>query len=165
MNELNDNDQLLTDVLGEGTSPGFREGLLEDTLRRVRRRRRFRHVRQGISVLAVLAVVSLLLVRRPAPVHRGPAEVATRPYTLVRTRPLPPAEQIQTRRFPAASMLASVRTEHVILTAEAGTRVRDLTDDELLALAPKPAALVRFSPHSAELVFVDEADRQESLRN
>ena len=32
-------------------------------------------------------------------------------------------------------------------------------------LVPKPAALVRFSPHSAELVFVNEVDRQELLGN
>ena len=49
--------------------------------------------------------------------------------------------------------------------AEAGAQVRALTDEELLASVPKPAALVRYSPHSAELVFVNEVDRQELLGN
>ena len=35
----------------------------------------------------------------------------------------------------------------------------------LLALVPKPAALVRHGPHSAELVFVSTVDRDELLRN
>ena len=58
-----------------------------------------------------------------------------------------------------------MRTGNIILTAQAGSPIREINDDELLALVPKPAALVRFGPHSAELVFVNAADRDELLRN
>jgi hypothetical protein len=41
--------------------------------------------------------------------------------------------------------------------------LRELSDDELLALAPAPAALVRVGPHSAELVLANQSDGD--LRN
>jgi hypothetical protein len=42
--------------------------------------------------------------------------------------------------------------------------IREIDDDELLALVPRPAALVRHGPRSAELVFVNLVDRDELLR-
>jgi hypothetical protein len=163
MSDPRHRERLLADVLGEGATADFREGFLNETLRLVRRRRRFRQVRAAASGLAVLAALALLLWPH-APSSRGPAPLPAKPYTLVRTQPLPPAAWVQTQPLPASCIVASVRTDHLITTAEAGVRIRDLTDDELLALVPRPAALVRLGPHSAELVFVNQEDREELLR-
>ena len=164
MNEPGHNERLLADVLGEGISADFRQGLLSETLHLVRRRRRYRQARNATSVLGLLAAFGLL-VWHQSPSVRSPFASPAKPYALVRTQPLPPASWVETRPFPASSIVTSARTDHIVHTAEAGARVRGLTDDELLSLVPKPAALVRFSPQSAELVFVNEVDRQELLGN
>jgi hypothetical protein len=41
----------------------------------------------------------------------------------------------------------------------------ELDDDELLALLPSPALLVRRGPHLADLVFADPKGEQVLLRN
>jgi hypothetical protein len=164
MNERRPRERLLADVLGEGISADFRQRLLSETLHLARCRRRFRQVRNATPVLALLAALGLL-VSHPFRSVRSPFALSAKPYALVRTLPLPPAVWVETRPFPASSIVASARTDHIVVTAEAGTRVRDLTDDELLALVPRPAALVRFGPHSAELVFVNAEDRTELLRD
>ena len=164
MNKPSQRRRLLADVLGEGISADFRQGLLRETLHLAQRRRRVRQVRSTVSVLAVLAAFGLL-VWHQLPSGRIPFALPARPYALVRTQPLPSVAWVETRPFPASSIIASARTDHIILTAKAGVQVRALTDEELLAAVPKPAALVRFSPHSAELVFVNEVDRQELLGN
>ena len=87
------------------------------------------------------------------------------PYKLVRTQPLPPAAWVETKPLTPSDIVSSVRTDNIILTARTGNPIRRLNDDELLALLPKPAALVRFGPHTAELVFVNAADQDELLRN
>jgi hypothetical protein len=164
MNDPKNRERLLADVLGEGISADFRQGLLSETLHLARRRRRFRQVRNATSVLALLAAFGLL-VWHQFPSRHSPFALPAKPYALVRTQPLPTAAWVETRPFPASSIVASTTTDHIVLTAETSARVRDLSDDELLALVPKPAALVRFSPHSAELVFVSQVDRQELLGN
>ena len=164
MNEPGQDEQLLADVLGEGVTGDFLEGMLNETLRLARRRRRFRQARNAASAVALLAALGLL-VWHPLLPGRGPAASPAKPYALVRTHPLRPAAWVQTKPFPASSILVSERTKNIVLTANAGMRVRELNDDELLALVPKPAALVRFGPHSAELVFVNAADRMELLRD
>jgi hypothetical protein len=164
MNDPGPSERLLSDVLGEGISADFRQGLLNETLHLARRRRRFRQARNATSVLAMLAVLGIL-VWHQFPSGRSPIALPAKSYALVRTQRLPAALCVETRPFPASSIVASARTSHIVLTGEAGGRVRDLSDDELLALVPKPAALVRFHPHEAELVFVNEVDRQELLGN
>ena len=88
----------------------------------------------------------------------------TKPYTLVRTQPLPLAACVVTRPLSPENLLVSARLENIIVTARASVPIREINDDELLALAPKPAALVRRGPHSAELVFVSAVDRDKLLR-
>ncbi len=154
---------MLTDVLGEGLSADFRTGLLDETLRLARRRRRFRQVRGTASALAALAALALL-VWHQMPAGRPPTALPPKPYTLIRTQPLPASAWVVTRPFPAASLVVSVPTQSVVLTAKAGLRPREISDEELLALLPKPAALVRCGPHCAELVFVSAEDRDEVLR-
>jgi len=164
VNDFHQNERLLTDVLGEGTSADFRAGLLNQTLRLARQRRRFRQARRAASALAVLVGLGLL-VWREVPSGLRPASLPAKPYALVRTQPLPPAAWVATRPLSPASLLVSAKLGNIVVTAQAAVPVREINDDELLALAPKPAALVRHGTHSAELVFVNAADRDELLRN
>lgn len=164
MNDPGQNERLLADILGEGVAADFREGLLNQTLHLARRRRRFRQMRGAASALAVLVGLGLL-VWHQFPSGRAPESLPAKLYTIVRTQPLPPAAWVSTQPFSPAQLVATTRTSNIVATAGAGTPIREINDDELLALVPKPAALVRFSPHTAELVFVDPADREALLRN
>jgi hypothetical protein len=164
VNNPGPNERLLADILGEGVSADFREGLLNEMLQHARRRRRFRQVRGAASALAVLAVLGLL-VWDQFPSGRAPAGFPAKPYAVVRTQPLPPTAWVRTKPLAPASLVASVKTGNIVSTPATGSLIRELNDDELLALVPRPVALVRFSPNSAELVFVNQADHDELLRN
>jgi hypothetical protein len=164
MNDPKPEAQLLTEVLGEGVSADFRQGLLSETLHLARRRRQTRQVRNVASVLAVLAGLALL-VWHQIPSRQVPSTSRQKPYALVHTQPLKLAACVQTRPFPASRTVTSARLDNIIVTTRAGSRVRELNDEELLALAPEPAALVRYGPHWAELVLVNTADQQELMRN
>jgi hypothetical protein len=164
VNDRRQNEHLLRDVLSEGISADFREGLLKQTLRLARRGRRFRQARRAASALAVVVGLGLL-VWHQFPSGRGPAGLPAKPYALIRTQPLPPAAWVATRPLSAARLVASAKNGNIVVIAKTGVPVREINDDELLALVPKPAALVRRGPHSAELVFVSTADRNELLRN
>jgi hypothetical protein len=163
MSDPRHSERLLTDVLGEGVSTDFRTGLLNETLRLARRRRRVCQVRRVAVALAMVAALGIVVGHQSFVHWRSPRQ-HVKPYTLVRTRPLPPAAWVSTRPLSAARLVASATTQNIILTAVAGRRVPIISDDELLALAPKPAALVRFGPHSAELVFVNRDEGQAKLQ-
>ena len=164
MNDARHNEGLLADVLGEGVSVDFRERLLNETLHLARRRRRFRQIRGTASALAVLVLLGLLIWHQ-IPANRAPVDLSAKPYLIVRTQPLPATALVRTKPLSLVSLVTSLRTASIIVTAEAGAPVPELNDDELLALLPKPAALVRCGPHCAELVFANQADRDELLRN
>jgi hypothetical protein len=161
MNDPGHNEPFLSDVLREGIPADFREGLLNQTLRLARRRRRFRQGRRAASALAVVVGLGLLVWQR-LPSNLRSTGFPAKPYTIVRTQPLPPAAWVATRPLSPANLVASAMTGNIIVTAKAGVPVREINDDELLALVPEPAALVRFGPHSAELVFVDLARRPQT---
>ncbi len=164
MSDLGPSERLLSDVLSENTAGDLRAGLLNHTLRLASRRRHICHARRAASAVAVITALGLLLWHQ---IPLSPTRIASpvRHDELVHTRPLSTANWVTTRRLPVSSILASVPTTNIILTAEASNAVHPLSDDELLALAPQPAALVRFAPHTAELVFVKQDDTSESLRN
>ena len=164
MSDLRQSEGLLSDVLSESTAADFRAGLLDHTLRLARRRRRFRQARQAASALAVMVAFGLLAWHQSRPSATRVVS-PVRCYELVRTSPLPTANWVTTGQLPASAILASVPVANIILTAEASSPVHPLSDDELLSLAPQPAALVRFGPHTAELVCVKQDDTNESLRN
>jgi hypothetical protein len=164
VNDLRHKDRLLADILGEVVSAEFRESLLNETLRSARRHRRRRQVRGLASALAVVALLAFLLWHLSPP-GRGPSGRPAKPYQLVRTQPLPRAAWVGTKPFPPAGLVSSAATGQIVLTVNAARVVHEITDDELLALVSKPAALVRLGPHSAELVFVNAEDRDEVLRN
>ena len=153
MNDLRHNERLLSDVLREGVSADFREGLLNQTLRLARRHRRFRQARRAATALAVVVGLGLVVWQR-LPSTLRPTGFPAKPYTVVRTHPLPAAAWVATIPLSPAHLVASAKSRNIVVTARAGVPVREISDDELLALAPTPAALVRFGPHSAELVLV-----------
>jgi hypothetical protein len=163
VNNPKQTERLLTDVLGEGNPADFRDGLLHETLRLARHRRQARQLRRAASTLAVLVGLGLLTWHQFPP-SRGPAGLPAKPYAIVRTQPLPPGSWVATKPLSPAGFVASISTGNIVVTAKAGVPVREINDDELLALAPKPAALVRHGPHSAELVFVNLADQDELPR-
>lgn len=162
MNDSRETERLLTEVLGEGAAADFRQSLLDETLRLARRHRRLRQVGRAVAALAVLAGLGLLVWQR---LPSGSSVPPTKPYALVRTRPLPPAAWVMTKPLGPESLVASVATADVVTTAAAGVAIREMNDDELLTLAaPKAAVLVRLGPHMAELVFADPAAQEALMR-
>src|SRR5437588_2059373 len=107
MNNSPDNERLLADVLAEEGDPSFRELLLGQTLHLVRRQRRFRKIRRATSVVAVIAGLMLLVWRfLPSPSNKPLAPA--KPYTLVRTQPLPASAIVGTTPFPPSNLITSM---------------------------------------------------------
>ena len=165
MNQPRDQERLLTDVLAEESAAGFREALLSETLGLVRRRRHVRQAWRAASALALIAGLGVVVWRILPPTAVAPG-TASRGYEFVVSRPLPPAAVVVSQPFAADRVVASVRKAEVVRTSPSRGTVREINDGELLALlGPKPAALVRLAPHSAELVFINPADEEELFRN
>ncbi len=165
MNRRLEKERLLADVLADGNAGELRELLLTETLGRVRRRRRSRQAWRAACALALVAGFGVLLWRGPGGRAVVPS-LASRPYAVVVSRPLPAAAVVSTQPFPASRIVVSDRSAEVVLTASNGLKPCDINDAELLALlGSKPVALVRHAPHAAELVFVNQEDEAELFRN
>ena len=160
MNRQNDNERLLADVLAGGDAAGFREALLSETLRLARRRRHFRRARQAAAVVAMLAGIALLAWHSLPPQVKSP-EARRQNYAVVHSQPLPAAALVMTRPLANDRLVASFTNVQRVQTAPRGGQFREIDDDELLALAePKPAALVRLGPHTAELIVLNSTDQE-----
>jgi hypothetical protein len=162
MSHLPDNERLLKDVLAEESAEGFREALLSETLRQARGRRRRRHV-QRVGGIVVMLVAATLLIWRTLPGSRTQQlqrAVAPPPlnYQLILTQPTPATMLVESRQLPNGLVVSSFETARVISTTAKSGGFREIGDGELLALAPRPAALVRRSPHDAELILPKAAD-------
>ncbi|HUZ06232.1 MAG TPA: hypothetical protein VMV89_01955 [Candidatus Paceibacterota bacterium] len=163
MNRRIDNDDLLVDVLS-GTEPAdFRDALLGETLRLVRRRRRWRQMRQSAGVFAVAGLLAVLGWQNwPEPIAVSPPVAkmaAPTPYKLVRTEPLPDNDIVTTRSFLENQLISS--SSNVVQVETAGGGYRQINDAQLLALvAQRPAVLIRTGPHSEELVFANPEDKK-----
>ena len=160
MNRPNDHERLLADVMAGPDAAGFRETLFGETLRLARRRRRFRQARQAVPVVAVFIGLALLI-RPGLPPRVTRHEAPQENYAVVLSQPLPVAALVKTRPLAIDHLVASITNARLVQTAQDGGRVREIDDDELLALAePKPAALVRLGPHTAELVVLNGTDQE-----
>lgn len=164
MNREPENERLLTDVLSEAAPADFREALLGETLRLARQRRQFRQARRVCGVLAVLAVAAIVIVRS-LPQRSVKPQPSSASYQLVRSQPLSAGQIVVTRPFAPQQIVASVETASVVHTTPDSGGFREIGDDELLAIAPQPAALVRRGPHEVELVLVKPDDQKESPVN
>jgi hypothetical protein len=164
MSHLSENERLLKDVLADEAVDGFREALLSETLRHARNRKKGRQARRIGSVLVVLAAATLLIWRNlPQPRTRQPQPAFAPPplnYQLTQTQPTPAPMLIETRPMSDRLVVSSLETANVIRTTATSGGFREIGDGELLALAPKPAALVRRSPHDAELILPKSADEE-----
>ncbi len=155
-------EELLDDVLAEAAPGDFREELLGETLRQVRRRRRYRYARNVMGIFVALALLGVLIFPR----HGGKPSIAVAPpkgkpieknYTLVSTRPLPMEAIITTHPLAVAQFTTSNTNIEVVETTRGNFRT--INDDELLVLlAGHPAALIRVGPNSEKLVFANPQD-------
>ena len=162
MNPEPDHEPLLADVLAEDAPADFREAMLGETLRLVRRRRRWRQTRRAAILLVTLGLFAFLVGQNFPPHPRSPTPVAKmkdKSYEQVRTQPLPAAAVVATRPLPDDQSTTSVATAEIVQTSTGTFRV--ITDDELLALvSPRPAALVRLGPDSERLIFANPDDEK-----
>lgn len=169
MNKKINKDELLDDVLGEAAPAGFREALLDTTLRQVRRRRRVRYARNALGMLIVLALLIALIF----PKHTGRQPIAIAPtkekpleksYTLINTQPLPSSELVTTHSPATVQLITTKTTVEIVQTTTGNYRL--INDEELLALvAAHHAALVRTGPNSEKLIFANPQDAKDFLAN
>src|ERR1041385_3335593 len=156
MNEP-DREDLLADVLADTAPADFRDALLGETLHHVRRRRRWRQTRRAATGVAAIALLAVLI-SRIVSLHPPKVTEGSHSYELVRTQPLSAKAIVGTKPLASEQLIESGANVAIIET-EASGRIRLIDDNQLLALvAPRPAALVRFGPASAELIFVDGGD-------
>jgi hypothetical protein len=160
MRHATDQRRLLADVLAEAEPTGFRGALLGETLRLAGSRRRARRLRRATAALAVLGLFGTLAWRFLLLGHGVFTPTATS-CAMVQTEPLPPGAIVRTQPFAADRIVVSVATVDVVRTTPNSGKLRNLNDDELLALvAPRPAALVRVGPQSAKLIFLNPDDQK-----
>jgi hypothetical protein len=77
-------------------------------------------------------------------------------YVVVSTEPLTEANIVRSSPSSVARMVTSRPLPNTVATIDATPPVREVQDDELLALAaPNSVVLVRIGPHDAELVFTE----------
>lgn len=152
------NKPLLSDILAEDSDPEFRTALLGHTLQIARRKRRLRKSRNvafASLTLAALGFVSFhFLFSNPPILKRFEG-----PYVLITTESLPAKAVVSTTQDHSMTVVSSsARAEiEMVATSQNAGVLRQLDDDELLALLPSPALLIRRGPNSAELVFADSA--------
>lgn len=158
MKHQTDPERLLDDMLEESAPPDFRAQLLEQTLRQVRRRKQVRRVSRSLFITVLLVGLPLALWKRPSP----PAPtLASRPqpFGLVRSQPLPPSMFVESRSDSVNFVTSSAITVIPIETRQGEDLFREISDDELLALAgDRPVALVRQDSEHAELFLLNPAD-------
>jgi hypothetical protein len=165
MTRRTDNERLLADVIAGESDAAFHEALLGDTLRLARRRRRFRQARQAVVVVAVL-VGLVALVWQSFPPRAVTPGLDKGSYAIIRTQPLPASSLVTTQPLAADWLVASFTTANVVETSPDSGLFRVIGDDELLAMvAPKVAALVRYGPHTAELIVLEPAGQDLSPPN
>jgi hypothetical protein len=162
MNQPPDRNQLLDDVLAEGSSQELRETLLAATLHLARRRRSIRGARNAGCVVATLCFFGILAWKNPHP-KAAPSQQPTRGYEIVETRALPLMSIVKTRPLEQGRVASQSRVAEVHTT---GGGFQTIDDTALFAfLAPRPVFLVSIGLDSEVLVFGNKADQLEILLN
>jgi|ERR1051325_4564690 hypothetical protein len=154
-----DREKLLDEVLGESSSPGFKESLLQHTLQEVHRRKRVRRLNRAVLAVAIVAAVPLMVWKfsAPSPVLVVPPP----PFGIVTTQPLPREMLVETRPGSVAFIASSTASVAYVRTGDAKNLFQEINDEQLLSLlAGRPAALVRSGPKQAELIFLHPGDEQ-----
>ena len=119
----------------------FREELLGETLRRVRRKRRMRNCGRALLTLMVAALALWWTIPwragldSPAPIVAG--------IPIINTQPLP------------AGQVVTTRADSVVIFSSDKSSLSLVGDDQLLELVPgETKLLVWHAPHEAELVII-----------
>lgn len=155
MNRLSDNERLLNDVLTDESPAGFRDGLLNTTLRLARHRRRWRRTRRVGGVLALVALVAVVVWQNPLQ-RASPLALRHKVCQVVESQPLTAGMVVATLPVSTERLITSSPAADIVHTTVGGGSYREVGDNELLDLAaPRITALVRHGPHEAELVFVE----------
>src|SRR5438105_4064364 len=141
MNERRETERLLNDVL-DGAAE-WRGELLAQTLRQVRRRTRVRRARSALATVALLAIISVAVWRSRPP--SSPSARMTKPDLIViHSRPLEASMIVRTRPDSVNVVASSESTFTLVETGARKSLLREIDDEELLALfAGKAVALVR----------------------
>ncbi len=162
MNHETDHDNLLNDVLAEASPAGFRDTMLDETLRLAGQRRRWRNARRASGVLAVISIIAAVLLQQsPRTTVKLPPGTSAESYILVQTQPLPAFASVRTQPLAAEHLISSTTTAGSVAMITSHDAVRIINDDELLALvASRPAMLVRLAPGREQLVFVNPEDEK-----
>jgi hypothetical protein len=151
---------LLDEVLAEAAPAEFERGLLDGTLHAVRRRRRSRQLARGLSVLGAFAGIVLALWNALWPFNS--VKSVWPALNIVSSQPLLPAMIVRTKPDNVAIVTSSTTTTTYALveTGSIQSPFQEIDDEELLALAgDRRVALVRQGPHQAELIFLDQVDK------
>jgi hypothetical protein len=155
-----DPNRLLDDLLAETAPADFRAGLLDRTLKQVRRKQLVRQWGRGTLAAAVVATAGLLVWRAPVPSGQRPATPPPASLILVSSQPPDPALMVTSSGGSFSTIATDVATLTVTETSPANSHVRELDDDQLFELTKgTPTLLVRHGPHDAELLIVDANDR------
>jgi hypothetical protein len=155
MNKFSDGDSLLEDVLTENAPPGFRAALLGEMLLHARRRRYRRRAGRTFVVLSLVAVFAWWNLPVPTPASK----TRTANYEAIHTRQLPPSALITTQPLNADFFVVSVPAASRVNTIANRADYRFIDDEELLAMAPQPAVLIRVGPGSQQLIFVASGEQ------
>jgi hypothetical protein len=159
MKNQSDPERLLHDIFGEASPPAFRDGLLEQTLRQVRRRNRVHQSSRGLLTMALLVSLPLILWKAFYPPSL-PIKSSPSAFGVVRSEPLPSSMMVESNPNAIHLIVSSSGTVAFVESAGAESLIKEVTDQELLTfLAGRPAALVRFAAHPAELLFLNPADQ------
>jgi hypothetical protein len=160
MKKRSDSDPLLDDVLAEAIPGAFRNELLEQMLNQVRRRTRVRRWSQRALVIALAASTWLLSRSGPPPSESMvPRSSAVR---IVQSQPLDVRMIVETRPGAVTAIDSPAAAVAVVATEPGNELVREIDDDQLLALVAGPVAvLVRPSAGQAELLFINPEDEKD----
>ena len=160
MKRSDEHKRLLADALADDEPAGFRDAVLTETLRRARSRKHWRQARRGaLAVAAVVLLTVLVRMNLPTTPPLAGAPIENSSYTLVKTQPLVPAAWVHTMPLRPEQRAVSFAAIERVETDTSSVTVRDITDDELLALVgSRTAALVRCGPHCEQLIFANPED-------
>src|SRR5215472_2038725 len=133
MKHLPEKERLLAAVLAEESGQEFREALLGQTLRLVKRRRRFRQVRRAAAAFALVFGTALLGWRYVPRLHTPVSNsVPSLSYMLVQTRPFtgivsshPLSSQAFVSSRPATSLITT-REAHPAVPETKATQLLDM---------------------------------------
>ena len=131
-------EQLLSVIFDDAA--GFREQLLGDTLRRVRRKRQIRHVGQALLTFLIAALVVWSSLPHRATFNSPPQDAGI--------------QIVHTSRL-SAEHLVTTRLDSVAIVSSDKSTLALLGDDQLLDLVPgETKLLVWHAPHQAELIIL-----------